>query len=276
MDSWSLSSSSSSDDDGNVSDVDMAESNDDDSDGDDESNHDDDSGCDESNRDDDEIRSVDSYEEIKSDSEFNVSFQRNIGEKQKRKSRLSEHDKAVICLSDDCINSLIVKCACCKTRKAEKCKNDYKCANSLGGILEAKQLIKQFRKRLWANSLTNKPNSIAQRTLALLTDLQALLLEDETSSMIDYKVNGHRVCKGFYFEASGFTERTLNDAVAYVLGYRTSVEIAKFLSKEIVRGTKFYMPKKIVKHCSPESAEHVVKFLNHYFTYSVEWSPNGN
>ena len=105
--------------------------------------------------------------------------------------------------------------------------------------------------------------------------MQALLVEDESSSTIDYKINGHRVCKAFYFEASGFSERLFNDAVAYVLGYRTSGAMANFLNREITRGTKLRIPEKLVRHCSLESAEHVVKFLNHYFTYSVEWSPNG-
>ena len=216
-----------------------------------------------------------SYEEVQSASDFNVNMNTRSGEKRKRRTKLSEHDKAAICLSADSINALIMKCSCRRTRKSENCRNDNKCVNTLGGVLEAREFIKQFRKKFWCNRITNRPNSISQRTLSLLTELQALLVEEESSSTIDYKINGHRVCKAFYFEASGFSERMFNDAVAYVLGYRTSGAIANFLNKELVRGTKLPIPEKLLKHCSSENSEHVVKFLNHYFTYSVEWSPHG-
>ena len=224
---------------------------------------------------DEENCSAVSNEEIDCDSDLNDSSIRYCGEKQKRRNKHSEHDKAKICLSEVAINALLVKCSCRRTRKSENCKNDYKCANTLGSILEARELVTQFRKKFWSNSIKNKPHTNSQRTLSLLTELQALLVEDESSSTIDYKINGHRVCKAFYFEASGFSERLFNDAVAYVLGYRTSGAMANFLNREITRGTKLRIPEKLVRHCSLESAEHVVKFLNHYFTYSVEWSPNG-
>ena len=95
---------------------------------------------------------------------------------------------------------------------------------------------------------------------------------------IDYKIAGHKVCKNFFFEASAISERMFNDAVAYVLGLRTSDDMATFLNKNNKDDggkARVDVPKKLIDHCSDDSSQHVVRFLNHYFTYSVEWCPRG-
>ena len=50
-------------------------------------------------------------------------------------------------------------------------------------------------------------------------------------------------------------------------------DLESFLSKTGKKDA-IPVPKKLAGHLTDSSAEHVVKFLNHYFTYSVEWSPH--
>ena len=64
-----------------------------------------------------------------------------------------------------------------------------------------------------------------------------------------------------------------NDGVSYILGNRTTEDLQNFLTKN---KSKESIPilKKLKSRLSNSTAEPVVKFLNHYFTFSVEWSPH--
>jgi hypothetical protein len=79
--------------------------------------------------------------------------------------------------------------------------------------------------------------------------------------------------KSFYFEATGMSVRMFNDAVAYVLGNRSSDDSEKFLNKT---GKKegIPVPKKLKSYLTDSNSEHVVKCLKDYFTFKVEWSPH--
>jgi hypothetical protein len=115
---------------------------------------------------------------------------------------------------------------------------------------------------------------IRNRRLALLRELSSMfLIEDANPGKIDYKIGGFRVCKAFYFQATGMSKRMFNEGVAYILGNRTTEDLQHFLTKNKSKES-IPVPKKLKSHLCDASAEHVVKFLNHYFTYSVEWSPH--
>jgi len=192
------------------------------------------------------------------------------------RNKLSEFLRSQIVFSDKNICSLINKCRCKRTRLSDECGNDYKCANTLGSILQSKEVIRTFRKKFWTFNEDKKTGCITRRRFAILQELQTLYLETDGVKSIDYKIAGHKVCKNFFFEASAISERMFNDAVAYVLGLRTSDDMENFFHKnnDGIRG-KATIPKKLIDHCSNDSSQHVVKFLNHYFTYSVEWCPRG-
>ena len=182
------------------------------------------------------------------------------------RQRLSEFYRTQINFSDDNICSLINKCRCKRTRLSDECGNDYECANTLGTILQAKELIRKFRTQFWTYSEDQKTGCITRRRFAILRELQTLYLETDGVKSIDYKIAERRVCKNVFFEASAVSERMCNDSVAYVLGLRTSDDMAKFFNKRnIADGSKAMVnvPKKLIDHCSDESSQHVVNFLNH-------------
>jgi hypothetical protein len=194
------------------------------------------------------------------------------------RQRLSEEEKTRVCLSDDAINALINKCACTRARITESCPNEFLCSDKLTkefGLVKTRAVIKQFRLKFWTHSLVNKKACIKNRRIALLRDLNSLYLRDENhdNGSIDYKISGRRICKSFYFEATGMSVRMFNDAVAYVLGNRSSDDLEKFLNKT---GKKegIPVPKKLKSHLTDSNSQHVVKFLNNYFTFKVEWSPH--
>jgi len=199
------------------------------------------------------------------------------GEKRRREKK-SEAEKTLFCLSDDAINSLINKCKCTAARMTGSCPNDFKCADFMTqqfGLIKTRNVLKQFRLKYWTHSEVNKSAAIKNRRLALLRDLNTMYLRDENhrTGIIEYKISGQRVCKSFYFEATGISTRMFNDAVSYTLGKRTSADLESFLNKT-GKASTIPVPKKLKTHLSNSRSEHVVKFLNHYFTYSVEWSPH--
>ena len=129
------------------------------------------------------------------------------------------------------------------------------------------------------HSNKNSKGCIAHRRATLLQELQIMYCEEDgannsTMIFIEYKISGIKVCKDFYHEASGISDRMFNDAVAYVLGLRTSDDLARYLNKDNIDYST-NVPKKVIRQCSDERAQHVIKFLHHYFTYSVDYSPNG-
>ena len=64
-----------------------------------------------------------------------------------------------------------------------------------------------------------------------------------------------------------------NDGVSYILGNRTTEDLQNFLTKNKSKES-IPTPKRLKSHLSNSTAEPVVKFLNHYLTFSVEWSPH--
>ena len=64
-----------------------------------------------------------------------------------------------------------------------------------------------------------------------------------------------------------------NDGVSYILGNRTTEDLQNFLTKNKSKES-IPTPKKLKSHFSNSTAEPVVKFLNHYLSFSVEWSPH--
>jgi hypothetical protein len=147
------------------------------------------------------------------------------------RNKLSEFLRSQIVFSDENICSLINKCRCKRTRLSDECGHDYKCANTLGSILQSKEVIRTFRKKFWTFNEDKNTGCITRRRFAILQELQTLYLETDGVKSIDYKIAGHKVCKNFFFEASAISERMFNDAVAYVLGLRTSDDMENFFAK---------------------------------------------
>ena len=197
-----------------------------------------------------------------------------ISENVKRK-KCCEALRTAFCLSDAQICALLNRCKCTKTRLSEVCANDYKCANTVGPIIQAKEKIRSFRKKFWPFDDKKQKGCVIERRLVLIRDLETLYVERAGVKLIDYRITGHEVCKDFYFEASYVSQRMFDDAVAYVLGQRTSDDMVRFFSKGSNENGILPIPKRLIRHCSDNVAQQVVKFLNHYFTYSVEWSPHG-
>ena len=219
--------------------------------------------------------SENSYDELNS----NMEQEYENGDKRRREKKMSETEKTCVCLSDDAINNLINKCECTRARMTETCPNGFKCSDFITqrfGLLRTRNIIKQFRLKYWTHSQVNKAACIKNRRLALLRDLNTMYLRDtiHDNGIIEYKISGKRVCKSFYFEATAMSTRMFNDAVSYTLGKRTSEDLESFLGKT---DQKDVIPvlKKLKTHLTNDSNfEHVIKFLKHYFTFSVEWSPH--
>ena len=173
-----------------------------------------------------------------------VTFASEISDRGKVRRKVSEAVKTSICLSSEPIINLINKCECTKSRLSEPCVNHYKCANTLGSVQQAKDVALTFRKRFWSYKDTVTKGCVANRRLTLLRDLETLLVEEAGGKKIDYKISGRRVCEDFYFQASGVTTRMFNDCVSFAIGLRTSDDMARFLNREEIGGSKLTVPKK--------------------------------
>jgi hypothetical protein len=199
-----------------------------------------------------------------------------VGDKRSR-TKIGEAEKTSMCLSDDAITQLIIKCECSKARLSGSCPNQCKCSDAMTqqfGLIKTKDILRKFREKFWTYNEVNKTLCIRNRRITILRELSTMfLVGNDGIGTIDYKVGGYRVCKTFYFQATGISKRMFNDGVSYILGTRTTNDLQNFLTKN--KGKESIpIPKKLKSHLSDSSAEHVVKFLTHYFTYSVEWSPH--
>ena len=65
------------------------------------------------------------------------------------------------------------------------------------------------------------------------------------------------------------------DAVEHVLQTRTSDDMAKFILCNDAKDTEVIFPTYLGKWCGVDGADSCLEFLDYYFTYCVEWSPNG-
>ena len=65
------------------------------------------------------------------------------------------------------------------------------------------------------------------------------------------------------------------DAVEHVLQTRTSDDMAKFILRKDAKGTEVIVPTYLGKWCDVHGADSCLEFMEYYFTYCVEWSPNG-
>ena len=66
-----------------------------------------------------------------------------------------------------------------------------------------------------------------------------------------------------------------NDVLGYVLQSRTSEDMRKFLQLRDEEKDDDLLPAYMGRWCSVEGADTCLEFLDYYFTYCVEWSPNG-
>ena len=113
--------------------------------------------------------------------------------------KISSTVKARSLLSDDNINLLLVGDTCTKSRKCASCPNDRECADALGKIKVAREIIRDFRRRYW--NISECKGQVRERRQNLLDDIDAMKVVDQATSKLEiqFKISGIFVCKSFFW-----------------------------------------------------------------------------
>ena len=78
------------------------------------------------------------------------------------------------------------------------CPNDRDCREMFGTVSEARERIRNFRKKYWNGK--NDPGNIFDRRKQLFVDIDAIKVYNKETKqfIIEYKIEGRFVCKSFF------------------------------------------------------------------------------
>jgi len=112
--------------------------------------------------------------------------------------KMSSSVQSTHLLSNDSINQLLIGDHCVKGRKCMACPNDRDCREMFGTVSEARERIRNFRKKYWNGK--NDPGNIFDRRKQLFVDIDAMKVYNKETKqfIIEYKIEGRFVCKSFF------------------------------------------------------------------------------
>ena len=112
--------------------------------------------------------------------------------------KVSNTVQSNLLLSDESINSLLIKDHCIKSRNSSTCPNDGECGECFGPIKSAREIMRDFRKKYWDKA--GDSGHIFQRRKQLLQDIDNMkvLSKENSHIQIQYKIDGVFVCKAFF------------------------------------------------------------------------------
>jgi len=125
---------------------------------------------------------------------------------------------------DDYNISYILTQKCNKSRNVVyKCNGN--CSNIFSSIIEAFETIKKFRQTIWIdpetldfNFKTNNDGGLDIRKSAFIKETLSMTSTNESGDIVlNYKIGGMRVCKYFYFRATGFSKKIFNRGISFIV-----------------------------------------------------------
>ena len=191
-----------------------------------------------------------------------------------RENALDEHN----------ISFMLLGKKCSKSRKSGNFKCNGNCVDRFPTGNEGFISVKHFRRSLWIDpeSLSSEIKLRSNKGLdirksALIKTLVGMIVVKESGEFeINYTIGGVRVCKNFFYRATGFTKKLFNRGVSFVLNrYCDDNDIDSYLQlsqKRIFFNISGHLPSFPQKTFSPSVSEkseelkncqlHVISFLD--------------